>query len=76
MITIRCSRCRTKIFRYVKLGKGKVLRCYKDRLEADHSVRRGDKVYCPCGNLVGVDEGRWIKMVQGAFTDTGRITGK
>lgn len=76
MIIIRCSRCKAKIFRYVKLGKGKVLRCYKDRIEADLSIHRDDQILCACGNLIGVDEGRYIKMVQGAFTFTGRVTGK
>jgi hypothetical protein len=76
MITIRCARCNTKLFRYVKIGKGKVLRCYKDRIERDESKRDGIRVLCACGNVVDEDEGRWIKMIQGSFTYTGSVTGK
>ncbi|MFP4546233.1 MAG: hypothetical protein ACLFPN_05215 [Methanomassiliicoccales archaeon] len=71
MITIKCQRCGAKVFRYVKIGKGKVLRCYKDRIEKDHSVRKGEEVTCACGNVIGRDRGRWIDMDQSAFRYTG-----
>lgn len=71
MIRIRCSECNEKIFRYVKIGKGKLLHCWKDRIAKDYSVKDGKKVKCQCGNIVGVDEGKWIKMYSGKFTYTG-----
>jgi hypothetical protein len=76
MIAVKCARCGRKVFRYVKIGKGKLLRCYKDRIERDYSVRKGDKVLCSCGCLMGIDEGRWIRMVQESFTYTGSVTAK
>lgn len=71
MLTIRCSKCKAKIFRYLKVGKGRVIRCYKSRISRDHSVRDGTKVLCRCGNLIGNDAGNYIKMRKNAFSHTG-----
>lgn len=76
MINIRCAKCRGKVFRYVKIGKGKVLHCWKDRIERDYSVRVGNEVRCECGNLIGVDEGKCIRMFQGSFIYSGSVTAK
>ncbi|NYT11404.1 MAG: hypothetical protein GKC03_02495 [Methanomassiliicoccales archaeon] len=73
MITIRCAKCKRRIFRYAKMKKVKVLHCWKDRIERDDSIRDGEKVLCHCGNQIGVDEGKWIKMKQGSFTYSGTV---
>ena len=67
MLTIRCVRCKGKIFRYVKIGEGKVWHCWKDRIMEDYSIHDGRKVKCKCGNIIGIDDGKWIKMKQSAF---------
>jgi hypothetical protein len=67
MITVKCAKCRSKVFRYVKIGKGRVLHCWKGRIVRDYSVRDGNEVKCQCGNLIGIDEGIWIKMKQHSF---------
>ena len=71
MITIRCARCNAKVFRYVKIGKGRVLHCWPGRIMKDYSVRQGNEVRCGCGNLIGIDEGKWIRMKRGSFTSSG-----
>jgi hypothetical protein len=76
MLTIRCSVCRTKIFKYQKVGKGRLLHCWKDRIIEDYTVRDGDQVRCPCGNVVGIDETKWIKIKQHAIMYSGSITRK
>lgn len=73
LITIRCAKCKRRIFRYAKMKKGKLLHCWKDRIERDDSVHDGDRVLCPCGNLMGLDEGKWIKMKQASFIYSGRV---
>ncbi|MFP4169708.1 MAG: hypothetical protein ACLFPN_04680 [Methanomassiliicoccales archaeon] len=73
MITIKCARCKRRIFRYAKMKKVKLLHCWKDRIERDESVREGEEVRCPCGQLIGTDEGKWIKLKQGSFTYSGTI---
>lgn len=71
MVTIRCSVCRRKLFRYHKVGKGKILRMYKERIAADYSIHKGNEILCPCGNVIGIDVGPWIKMKGGRFTVSG-----
>jgi hypothetical protein len=67
MITIKCAKCKGKVFRYEKIGKGRVLHCWKGRIIKDYSIRHEKKVECKCGNLIGIDEGKWIKMRQHSF---------
>jgi hypothetical protein len=67
IITIKCAKCKRKIFRYLKIGKGKVLHCWRGRIIKDYSTRDGNEVKCQCGNLIGIDEGKWIKMKQHSF---------
>ncbi len=74
MITIKCAKCNGKVFRYVKVGKGRLLHCWKGRIMKDFSIRDGNKVRCQCGNLIGIDEGKWIKMKQHSFIYSGTRT--
>ncbi len=73
MITIKCNKCRSKIFRYLKIGEGKVLHLWKDRIQKDYSHREGDIVLCECGNEIGVDNGKSIDLNQSAFFYTGNV---
>jgi len=72
MLTIKCAACKRKLWKYGKIGKGKVLRCYKSRIGREFSYRRnGDKVLCICGAEIGIDKGLYIKMVKKGFVYTG-----
>ncbi|MCD6453188.1 MAG: hypothetical protein J7K77_02760 [Dehalococcoidales bacterium] len=71
MITIRCARCKGKVFRYLKIGKGRLLHCWKGRIIKDYSLRNGNEVRCRCGSLIGIDEGKWIRMKQSSFIYSG-----
>jgi hypothetical protein len=71
MLTIRCAKCKAKIFRYLKIGKGRLLHCWKDRIKKDFSIHNGDTITCQCGNIIGRDEGKWIKMKQHTFVYSG-----
>jgi len=62
IIIIRCDKCKQKIFHYQKIGRGHILRCYKKRILEDYAVHEGNKVFCHCGNKIGVDKGSFIKM--------------
>jgi hypothetical protein len=74
VLVIRCARCRARLLKYRKIGKGRLLHCWKDRILEDHTRRSGSEVRCPCGSLIGVDEEKWIKMKQAAFTSSGTAT--
>ena len=71
MITIKCAKCKRKIFKYLKIGKGRVLRCWKTRISKDYSIREGNIVKCPCGNVIGIENGKKIKMKQNSFIYSG-----
>lgn len=72
MITVCCSSCGAKLFRYQKIGKGRLLHCWKTRISSDHTTREGDDVYCPkCGLHIGVVETQWINMHGGSCTVKG-----
>ncbi len=71
IIRIRCTKCGEVVFRYQKMGKGRVWRCWRSRIVQDFSVREGDEVRCPrCGNLIGTDKGLFVKMRQSSFRVT------
>ena len=72
MMTIKCSKCKNTIFKYIKLGRGKVLRCWKDRIIEDNSITNGDYVKCSCGNIIGIDKVTHVKMKQKSFFTTGK----
>jgi len=76
MIIIKCTQCKRKILKYKKIGKGRVLRCYKDRIVKYYIVQDQENVQCVCGQIIGVDEGKWIKMKQNAFEYTGSANKK
>ncbi|MDE4908840.1 hypothetical protein L0665_09495 [Methanogenium marinum] len=72
MITVLCASCGAKLFRYQKIGKGRLLHCWKNRISSNHTVREGDDVYCPkCGQHIGVVETQWINIHGGSFTVKG-----
>ncbi|SMP52185.1 hypothetical protein SAMN06295888_107141 [Desulfonatronum zhilinae] len=72
MLTIKCSGCKAKLWKYKKIGPGKVLRCHKARISKRFEVQeRGDKLICPCGREIAADRGRYFKMHPDAFTHTG-----
>jgi len=74
MLIIKCARCKQKIFRYVKIGKGKLWHCWKDRIVEDFSIHDGKNIKCKCGNLIGIDEDKWIKLKQRSIITSGTKT--
>jgi len=72
MLTIKCSGCKRKLWKYYKEGPGAVLRCHKRRITRKLDCLEKDKmIICPCGQVVGRDQGRYYKMISRAFTYTG-----
>ena len=73
MLTIKCAACKTKLWKYDKIGRGAVLRCHKDRITQQYgtTTQDGDKIACQCGKEIGIDKGQSIKMIRNTFTYTG-----
>ncbi|WP_350342666.1 hypothetical protein PRVXT_001920 [Proteinivorax tanatarense] len=76
MLTIKCSRCKSKLYKYYKVGKGKVIKCHKSRIKKQFGIYRDNGNYkCKCGNIIGSDEDSYIKMNNKAFIYTGTKEG-
>ena len=75
MITIKCAKCKSKIFKYIKIGQGQILKIYLDRISEDNSIRTDGEVKCQCGNVIGKEFDGYIKPIKGNFTYTGRKQG-
>ncbi len=72
MLTINCAACRTKLWKYDKVGHGHVIRCHKAKISKWYNGDLiGTKVFCPCGKPIGIDKGGHFRMISGAFTHTG-----
>jgi hypothetical protein len=71
MLTLRCSRCKKKLIKYRKIGSGRVLKCYKDRVTKYYQDCYHGDLLCRCGNLIGVDMGLFYKMNQSSFIYSG-----
>lgn len=72
MLLIRCAGCKRKLWKYEKIGKGAVLRCYKDRItRAYYLESRQSRIICACGKEIGNDKGDHIRMITGTFTYSG-----
>jgi hypothetical protein len=76
MITIKCAKCRNKLFKYHKVGKGKVIHCWDAKVIKDYTVAKNPEIFCVCGNLIGKRVPKGVRMKQNAFTCSGNITNK
>jgi len=73
MLTIKCSACKKKLWKYDKIGQGKVLRCHKSRISKEYTLLINDngKIQCTCGKDIGIDKGKHYKMISKSFTYSG-----
>ncbi len=72
MLTIKCSGCKRKLWKYKKIGSGEVLRCHKDRITKKMDcLEQEGYIMCPCGQVVGKDQGGYYKMLSRGFTYSG-----
>jgi len=54
MLTVRCARCKRKLFRYEKVGEGRLLRCHKARMTRVFEGQFLESgLSCPCGARIG-----------------------
>jgi DNA-directed RNA polymerase subunit RPC12/RpoP len=62
LLSIHCQHCGTQIMSYVKIGKGRLIRCWKNRIIEDTTIKKDSLIYCPCGQLVGIDKNMFISL--------------
>lgn len=68
--SIHCVRCNFKIYKYLKLGKGQLIRCWKSRILNDNAIYENDYVKCKCGNIIGINKGLFIQLKQNEIKKT------
>lgn len=73
MLILRCAGCKQKLWRYKKIGQGAVLRCHKSRINKMYGnmEMEGNKLKCSCGLNLGIDKGKFYKMIAKSFTCSG-----
>ena len=76
MLTIKCARCKEKILKYKKIGEGKVLRCWEEKITRIYGEITDEKLICPnCDNIIGnvkTERGtNYVDMEQPEFTYSG-----
>ncbi len=73
MLTIKCSKCKTKLFKYKKIGQGRVLRCWKNKITRvyDGEVRGNSFVCKSCDNVIAELKDDYLDMNSDSFTYTG-----
>ncbi|HHU91548.1 MAG TPA: hypothetical protein GXZ20_00235 [Halanaerobiaceae bacterium] len=73
MLIIKCAKCKAKLLKYNKIGMGRVLRCWKDRIKQvyEAGVQDGHLLCLKCNNIIAEDVGDFYKMDRNAFTYTG-----
>ncbi|HMA58994.1 MAG TPA: hypothetical protein VKN64_01790 [Halanaerobiales bacterium] len=78
MLTIKCSKCKTKLFKYKKIGEGKVIRCWKSKITRvyETEVNNGKLLCGNCGNVIGEVDYKKVDMISDAFTYTGTKVSK
>ncbi len=78
MLTIKCSKCKSKLFKYKKIGEGKVLRCWKSKITRVYDTEvKNNKLFCGnCGNEIGDIDEKKVDMNSEAFTYTGTKVSK
>ncbi|GAB6099213.1 hypothetical protein JCM16358_10920 [Halanaerocella petrolearia] len=81
MLTIKCARCKDKVLKYKKIGKGRVLRCWEEKITRIYGKIKNDKLICQnCANIIGkIKTGRgtnYVNMNQDEFTYSGRKNSK
>lgn len=71
MLTIKCAKCHKKLFKYLKIGKGKVLKCFFSRIEKPSYITDDEFIKCSCGNVIGKIADNHIKMIPHTFIYSG-----
>jgi len=73
MLKIKCARCKAKIMKYHKIGYGRVLRCYFQRIKENYGLEKEKELQCPsCGNAIGERRRGHYRMYQKEFTGSGK----
>ncbi|PJE79096.1 hypothetical protein CI610_01940 [invertebrate metagenome] len=77
MLVFKCVKCKKKLWRYEKIGKGDIVRVHKERINRffqDFHLEElpiDARILCECGNSVGNNKGTFISMAKNSYMTTG-----
>ena len=63
VMTIRCKKCNQKVFKYLKIGKGNLLKAYKSKIQSKYFLIENDYMVCKCGHKLAIDLDSHFKMI-------------
>ena len=72
-MVIKCAKCKTKIIKYNKIGKGKILKFIKSRILKWYIVIPEEEIRCTCGEVIAVDKGNHYATNLKSFTSHGKV---
>jgi phage FluMu protein Com len=73
VLTIKCAKCKTKLFKYKKIGQGRVLVCWKNKITRlyDGEIKGKNLICKNCGNIIAEIKEDYLDMNNYSFTYTG-----
>ncbi len=63
VMSIKCKKCNQKVFKYLKVGKGNLLKAYKSKIQTEYFEIINGEMFCKCGHKLGIDQGSHFKML-------------
>ncbi len=63
VMTIKCKKCKRKVFKYQKIGKGLIIKAYKPKIRSPNYQLKHGNLYCQCGHRIATDRGKYYKMM-------------
>ncbi len=77
MLILKCAKCKKKLWKYEKIGKGEVIRLHKDRITRHYldinleGLAMDEKLFCVCGQPLAHNKGSCITLVKKGILATG-----
>ena len=82
MLTLKCAKCKRKLWKYEKIGKGEVIRLHKDRITKHYfdidlkKLTMDEKLLCVCGQPLCHNKGSCMTLVKNGVLTTGSKVNK
>ncbi|WP_062264509.1 hypothetical protein [Endozoicomonas arenosclerae] len=77
MLVFKCARCKKKLWKYLKIGKGSVVRIHKSRISKHYmdlnleGLDMDEKIFCTCGQPLGNNKGSFISVAKNSLVSSG-----
>jgi len=62
ILTLTCANCGKEVIHYCKIGKGSLIRCWKNRIIKQDILQKDTTITCTCGNILGINKNLHIQI--------------